>query len=125
MREAHELTGASISAIRKWYRSGAIASKTTAGLRGEEKLVDLDAVRERITAARGTGEAPQRPVQASEPAGPGTALEVLNGALSETFAKLAEMQERAIKAEAEAEHLRERLAELRTKTETKRKWWQR
>jgi predicted site-specific integrase-resolvase len=47
LAEAGEITGASRSTLRSWYRKGEIPSRLEAGPHGPERLVPLDAVMER------------------------------------------------------------------------------
>ena len=44
LREAHEETGASLPALRRWYRDGLIRSVVVPGTHGDQRLVDLDEV---------------------------------------------------------------------------------
>lgn len=44
LREARAATGASLPALRRWYRDGLIASVLVPGRHGDQRLVDLDEV---------------------------------------------------------------------------------
>ena len=48
LKHAHEQTGASVSAMRNWYRDGTIESKDQKSRYGTEKLVRLDQVAARV-----------------------------------------------------------------------------
>lgn len=52
LKAAHEQTGASISAMRNWYRAGEIDTKDQKSRYGTEKLVRLDQVQARVAAFR-------------------------------------------------------------------------
>ena len=146
LREASEAAGVSVSALRKAYREERIDSRLEPGPHGEQRIVELGQVLERM----GRGRAPQpAAVRAAEvTAPPGTMLvpqeaweRVLSqlGHLHDAGQQLAEARERAAKAETEAAFLRERLAELRARLEAPstptpaeevdegrpRRWWRR
>jgi hypothetical protein len=119
LRQASLDAGVSVSALRKWYRSGAIPSRMEPGVHGEHRLVELGAVRARIGNYREqTGTLPQ-----DVPAIPeGTTLVPLEawqqvmvqlGHLHEAGQQLADARERAGKAETEAAFFKERFAEVR------------
>jgi hypothetical protein len=55
LREAAEETGASLPALRRWYREGLIASTTVPGTHGDQRLVDLDEVIARAAASPNLG----------------------------------------------------------------------
>ena len=55
LREAAEETGASLPALRRWYRQGLIESTTVPGTHGEQRLVDLDEVIARAAASPNLG----------------------------------------------------------------------
>jgi hypothetical protein len=44
LREAATETGASLPALRRWYRDGLIRSSVVPGTHGDQRLVDLDEV---------------------------------------------------------------------------------
>lgn len=53
LREAHDATGASLPALRRWYRAGLINSVVVPGAHGAQRLVDLDEVTARAAASPG------------------------------------------------------------------------
>ena len=53
LREAHEATGASLPAMRRWYREGLINSVVVPGAHGAQRLVDLDEVTARAASSPG------------------------------------------------------------------------
>jgi predicted site-specific integrase-resolvase len=55
LREAAHETGASLPALRRWYRQGLIESVTVPGTHGEQRLVDLDEVLVRAAASPNIG----------------------------------------------------------------------
>jgi uncharacterized protein (DUF2267 family) len=55
LREAAEETGASLPALRRWYRQGLIESVTVPGTHGDQRLVDLDEVLARAAASPNLG----------------------------------------------------------------------
>jgi transposase len=55
LREAAEATGASMPALRRWYRQGLIESTTVPGTHGDQRLVDLDEVVARAAASPNIG----------------------------------------------------------------------
>jgi len=55
LREAAAETGASMPALRRWYREGLIASHTVPGMHGDQRLVDLDEVIARAAASPNIG----------------------------------------------------------------------
>ena len=55
LREAADETGASLPALRRWYRQGLIASHTVPGTHGDQRLVDLDEVMARAAASPNIG----------------------------------------------------------------------
>ncbi|HUR77219.1 MAG TPA: hypothetical protein VMZ22_04665 [Acidimicrobiales bacterium] len=55
LREAAEETGASLPALRRWYRQGLIESVTVPGTHGEQRLVDLHEVIARAAASPNLG----------------------------------------------------------------------
>ena len=60
LREAAEATGASLPALRRWYRQGLIASHTVPGTHGDQRLVDLDEVVARAAASPNIGRRSRR-----------------------------------------------------------------
>jgi hypothetical protein len=50
LREASDKTSASVSALRKWYRNGAVRSRDDVGRHGPQKLVALEDVAARVEA---------------------------------------------------------------------------
>ena len=120
LREAAETAGVSVSALRKWYRQEAIASRLEPGPHGEQRVVRLQEVLDRATRTQ------SRPTPtAREPPDPSGSKGVLVpreawqqtleqlGHLHEAGQQLAEARERAGKAETATEFLRERVHELR------------
>ena len=116
LREASRAAGVSVSALRKWYRAGDVASRLERGRHGEQRLVSLEQVLERAGRARATSSEEQTadaiggrvvPFQKWE-----RTLEQL-GRVYQMGHELAEARARAETAEAEREFLRERFAELR------------
>lgn len=57
IRRAADVSGASRSTLRTWYRSGVIPSRLADGPHGPERHVPLEAVLERAAAARLRGRA--------------------------------------------------------------------
>ena len=55
LREAADATGASLPALRRWYREGLIQSMTVAGPHGDLRLVSLDEVVARAAASPNIG----------------------------------------------------------------------
>ncbi|HVT77593.1 MAG TPA: hypothetical protein VHD87_11240 [Acidimicrobiales bacterium] len=55
LREAADETGASVPALRRWYREGLIASTVVPGTHGDQRLVDLDDVVARAAASPNLG----------------------------------------------------------------------
>jgi len=53
LREAHEATGASLPALRRWYREGLIDSVVVPGAHGAQRLVDLEEVTARAASSPG------------------------------------------------------------------------
>lgn len=102
VRQAAEQVGRSVDWVRRQYRSGSVESRTQAGPHGPERLVDIDALRA-LAEARGTSPLPAQ--QQSPP------LPVLAETIHELARQLGEVQERAARAEADAEELRQRLAD--------------
>ncbi|MDJ0952304.1 MAG: hypothetical protein QNJ81_01370 [Acidimicrobiia bacterium] len=129
LREASRATGIPVETLRKWARRGTIPSYLTPTNRGTSiRMVDLDGVEVRAAElGRVTTDASAAPPPAPTDADPdqpppGTMLvpidawnKMLNqlGNLHEAGQQLAAARERAVKAETEAEFLRERLAEMR------------
>ena len=87
LKVAHEQTGASISAMRNWYRSGEIDSKDTKSRYGTEKLVRLDQVAARVASSR------------PEPAPPSVSAGLPS--LADALRMLADATERISELEAE------------------------
>ncbi len=130
LREASRATGIPVETLRKWARRGTVPSYLSPTNRGTSlRMVDLNGVEVRAAElGRATTEASAAdPAQAtaSVPDGtpPGTMIvpidawnKMLNqlGNLHEAGQQLAAARERAVKAETEAEFLRERLNELRS-----------
>lgn len=109
VRDAAEHVGRSVDWVRRQYRSGAVDSRTRAGAHGPERLVDIHALRAVATARTGTP--PDRPRAAPLP--------VLAETVHELARQLGEVQERAARAEADAEELRQRLADAQQATDSK------
>jgi len=55
LREASEATGASLPALRRWYREGLVRSVVVPGSHGAQRLVDLEEVRARALASPRVG----------------------------------------------------------------------
>jgi DNA-binding transcriptional MerR regulator len=117
LKEAAETADVSVSALRKWYRQDAIASRLEPGPHGEQRVVRLQEVMDRATRRR-----PRPTPAAVAPPDPGggvlvpreawqQTLEQL-GHLHEAGQQLAEARERAGKAETTSEFLRERVGQL-------------
>lgn len=112
LKEAATQAGVSISALRKWYRSGAIDSKTVQGPNGMQRVVDLAAVKdraERWQEARVTDRGPALP----PPLPDGTMLVPLE-AWERTMDAVNSLQaagERIGRAEEKAEQFRARINE--------------
>jgi hypothetical protein len=100
VRQAADDVGRSVDWVRRQYRSGAVASHTRSGRYGPERLVDIHAL-------RAVSAAPK--VTSSTPSLPAASLPVLAETLQELARQLGEAQERAARAETEAEELRQRL----------------
>jgi hypothetical protein len=100
VRQAADDVGRSVDWVRRQYRSGAVASLTRAGRYGPERLVDIHAL-------RGVSEAPK--VTSPTSSAPAASLPMLAETLQELARQLGEAQERAVRAESEAEKLRLRL----------------
>ena len=125
LREAAEVAGVSVSALRKAYREARLDSRLEAGPYGDQRMVEVGQVLERIGRGRPEGApaavAGGAGVEAGAMLVPAAAwqgvLEQL-GHLHQAGRELAEARERAAKAETEASFLRERLAEMRARLET-------
>jgi hypothetical protein len=102
VRDAAEQVGRSVDWVRRQCRSGTVDSRMRAGRHGPERLVDLDALRAVATARTDSPSAGSR----SAP------LPVLAETVHELARQLGEVQERAARAEADAEELRQRLADV-------------
>jgi len=103
VRDAAAHVGRSVNWVRRQYRSGVVESRTRAGRHGPERLVDLRALCA-VSEAR---------TVSPPPAGAQSApLPVLAETLHELARQLGEVQERAARAEADAEELRQRLADV-------------
>jgi hypothetical protein len=104
VRQAADHVGRSVDWVRRQYRSGTVDSRIQTGRHGPERLVDVDmleaAAETPKTAAPRNGATPE--VQ----------LPVLAETLHELAHQLGEAQERAARAEADAEDLRRRLTEI-------------
>jgi hypothetical protein len=134
LAEAAEAAAVSVSAIRKWYRSG-LRSRLAPGPTGQRREVELSEVLER--AGRRIGPTPPK----ASPIPEGMAL--VPAATWQRYLDIsvayAEAGERVGRAEATAEQYRSRLEEYRarvaaleeqlaaarTATETRRRWWRR
>jgi hypothetical protein len=55
LREAADETGASLPALRRWYRDGLIRSSVVPGTHGDQRLVDLDEVVARASVSPNIG----------------------------------------------------------------------
>jgi hypothetical protein len=145
LREASRATGIPVETLRKWARKSTVPTYLTATAAGPNiRMVDLEGVAQRATdlgrplsADPGSqpvsdrvtieldAESARSPEDSNPP--PGTMIvpidawnKMLNqlGNLHEAGQQLATARERAAKAETEASFLRERLAELRTESES-------
>ena len=105
VKEAAEQVGRSVDWVRRQYRSGVVESRTQAGRYGPERLVDIHALGA-VAEAR----------KAAPPAPPSAPLPVLAETLHELVRQLGEVQDRAARAEADAEELRHRLADAEQAT---------
>jgi hypothetical protein len=131
LREAESETGIPRATVRNWARKGRIGTRT-GDAPGAPRLVDLDDVIDHAT-ERGRTPAPPPPPP-TPPASASTTAEVPAGSmivpvdawerilmqlgnLHEAGRELAEARERAARAETEAAFLRERLAEMRERTD--------
>ncbi len=127
LREASRTTGIPVETLRKWARRGTVPSYLSPTNRGTSiRMVDLDGIERRAAElGRTTVSAPAADPPASTDSvqtPPGTMIvpidawnKMLNqlGNLHEAGQQLAAARERAVKAETEADFLRERLSELR------------
>jgi hypothetical protein len=107
VRQAANHVDRSVDWVRRQYRSGAVDSRIQAGRYGPERLVD-------IATLEALAEAPKPSSPARSPKGgpaPAAQLPVLAETLHELAHQLGEAQERAARAEADAEELRRKLAE--------------
>jgi hypothetical protein len=100
VRQAADDVGRSVDWVRRQYRSGAVASLTQSGRYGPERLVDIHALREVAATPK---------VTSSPSSVPAASLPVLAETLHELARQLGEAQERAARAETEAEELRRQL----------------
>ena len=131
LRQAHDRTGIPLDRLRVWARKGRVPSRMVDGPDGNRvRLVALDEVRAHAARLGATGARTVVDVRDHDAPGvsavpEGSLLVPLEawdkmltqlGHLHEAGQQLAEARERAAKAETEAAFLRERLAELRTKT---------
>lgn len=124
LREASEAAGVSVSALRKAFRSGRLASRLERGPYGDERHVELGEVRAVMgrprTDPRTTSADVSSPVLSGDylpvPRSEWAAVMAQLGNLHQAGQDLAEARERAARAETEAAFLRERLAELRERT---------
>ena len=104
-RQAADAAGVPLSTVRKWRKSGTIAERRNPGS-GVEVF---------LTSNHGD---PERPGAVPTPSPPTSELgvlvplEVYQRSLAELILRLTDTTERAVRAEAEVEHLRQRLAEL-------------
>jgi len=135
LREAAEDAGVSVATLRKWYRAESIPSRMEAGPYGPQRVVPLAAVRQRAERAPAPSRGSEgRQSGTSHP--PGTTLIPLAD-LAPLFDRLANAEGRAARAEAEAQFLREQLADRRQKAAEvipsesvperggRRSWWSR
>jgi hypothetical protein len=107
VRQAANHVDRSVDWVRRQYRSGAVDSRTQAGRYGPERLVDIGKL-EALAEAPKTGSTARPPKGGPAPA---AQLPVLAETLHELAHQLGEAQERAARAEADAEELRRKLAE--------------
>ncbi|MDP9418599.1 MAG: hypothetical protein M3P53_00270 [Actinomycetota bacterium] len=104
-REAAEAAGVPQSTVRKWRKAGTIAERKQPG-GGLQVFLTSDR-----RAADTAGVAPT-PTQPTSELGVLVPLEVYQRSLAELILRLTDTTERAVRAEAEVEQLRQRLAEL-------------
>ena len=107
VRQAADDVGRSVDWVRRQYRSGAVASLTQSGRYGPERLVDIHVLRDVAAAPK---------VTSPTPSVPAASLPVLAETLHELARQLGEAQERAARAETEAEALRRQLDEQNGET---------
>ncbi|HSH23727.1 MAG TPA: hypothetical protein VK975_06680 [Acidimicrobiales bacterium] len=100
-REAADAAWVPASTVRRWRKAGTIAERTVPG-RGVQVFVTSDLAAHRDQ--DGTG-APTSELGVLVP------LEVYQRSLAELILRLTDTTERAVRAEAEVEHLRQRLHE--------------
>ena len=102
-REAAEAAGVPLSTVRRWRKAGTIAERKEPGL-GVQVFLPADRT------ARGDGASASTTTPTSE-LGVLVPLEVYQRSLAELILRLTDTTERAVRAEAEVEHLRQRLDE--------------
>lgn len=100
-REAAEAAGVPVSTVRKWRKAGTIAERKQPGA----------GVQVFLTSEQQAGAGDQAPAAPSSELGVLVPLEVYQRSLAELILRLTDTTERAVRAEAEVEHLRQRLAE--------------
>lgn len=94
LREAADETGASLPALRRWYRDGLITSMVVPGTHGDQRLVDLDEVVARAAASPNLGR--RRPRAADQQA----VIEALVEQVAALTMEVAELNERLDALEA-------------------------
>ena len=99
-REAADAADVPLSIVRKWRKAGTIAERKQPGV-GVQVFVTPDL----------NGDAPPPTAPTSE-LGVLVPLEVYQRSLAELILRLTDTTERAVRAEAEVEHLRRRLGEV-------------
>lgn len=136
LREAQAEAGVSLSALRKWYRSGVIRSQDKEGVHGPHKLVAIDDVHRRINAYREATSPSVVPLVVVPPPSSndgngdnhGQMLvpreawqQVMDqlGHIHQAGRELAEAREEKAKAEVTVDFLRPQLEDLRSALEAK------
>ena len=103
-RDAAEAAGVPLSTVRRWRKAGTIAERKQPGVGVQVFLPD-----DRL--ANGDGGRPAGDAAPTSEVGVLVPLEVYQRSLAELILRLTDTTERAVRAEAEVEHLRQRLAE--------------
>jgi hypothetical protein len=129
IRQAAAMAGVSTKTIRR-----ALKAKKLVAQRGDEQNDPWQIRTDSVTALYGTPGKPRRPTPTPNTVDSTLApqIETLAQLLNEALKAEGDARERAARAEAEVEHLRERLAEARTvplsedavtQTKRRRRWW--
>lgn len=96
LREAHQATGASLPALRRWYRDGLIESVVVPGTHGDQRLVDLEEVTSRAAASPNIGRRTRRAGAAERDA----VTEALLDQVAAMAMELADLRERVSELES-------------------------